>query len=169
MCLTRAFIFRSNRFAIAVNQDPLAVQGSLRKDGGYMPNKPRPTTNPAWGYQIWSGPLSMNGAAAVLANLNSNASQKVTLTTAELPSGRQSVQKWDIIEAFTGAKMAGVTLPATATVGPHDVAMWILTPAATVTTNTVSAGFAAANADGKKYCCGGGNAHNSKRTLGSIV
>ena len=39
----------SNRLAIAVNQDPLGEQGSLRKDGGYMPNKPRPTTNPAYG------------------------------------------------------------------------------------------------------------------------
>ena len=116
--------------AIAVNQDPLGEQGTLRLSGGYKPNKPRPTTNAAFGYQIWTGALSNHGAAAVLANLDGNASRKIPLPAAELPSSRQAVSKWDVVEAFTGATMPGITLPVSATVGPHDVAMWMLTPTA---------------------------------------
>ena len=110
---------------------------------------------PNWGcrFQIWTGPQSGNGAAAVLANLNGNASQKITLTAGELPTSRQSVRTWDITEAFTGAKMAGVTLPATATVGPHDVAMWILTPAVAAVAAAVGA-----KPNSQTYCCGVGNA-----------
>lgn len=33
--------------AIAINQDVLGEQGVLRRSGGYEPDKPRPTTNPA--------------------------------------------------------------------------------------------------------------------------
>jgi hypothetical protein len=44
--------------AISVNQDPLGEQGALRAHGGWVPDKPRPTTNAAFGYQIWSGALS---------------------------------------------------------------------------------------------------------------
>merc|ERR1719162_340840 len=87
--------------AILVNQDPLGEQGVLRKDGGYMPDKPRPTTNPAYGFQIWSGALSAGGAAVVLANLEGNMSQPLTLTNDEMPSSRQATSTWDIIEAFS--------------------------------------------------------------------
>ena len=120
----------TNAAAIAVNQDALGEQGVLRKSGGYMPDKPRPTTNPSFGFQIWSGALANNGAAAVLANLEGNRSQLLTLTNDEMPPSRQAVPKWDIAEAFSGSKMAGVVLPAQVKVAPHDVAMWVLTPAA---------------------------------------
>jgi len=118
----------TNKLAIAVNQDALGEQGVLRKSGGYMPDKPRPTTNPAYGFQIWSGALSKGGAAAVLANLEPSKPQVLTLTSAEMPASRAATTHWDITEAFTGAKQTGVTLPATVTVGPHDVALWVLTP-----------------------------------------
>ena len=108
----------TNKVAIAVNQDALGEQGILRKDGGYMPNKPRPTTNPAYGFQIWSGALSNGGAAAVLANLNGNGTQRITLTQSEMPTSRQTAGAWDIVEAFTGATRSGVALPATVAVGP---------------------------------------------------
>jgi alpha-galactosidase len=122
----------TNKAAIAVNQDALAVQGVLRRDGGWVPNKPRPTTNPSYGFQVWSGALSSGGVAAVLANLNGTA-QALTLTSADLPASRSAdaaAAKWDITEAFTGKALSAVALPQTVTVGPHDVAMWILTPAA---------------------------------------
>jgi alpha-galactosidase len=120
----------TNAAAIAVNQDALGEQGVLRKSGGYMPDKPRPTSNTAFGFQIWSGALANNSAAAVLANLQGNTSQPLTLTNDEMPPSRQAVSKWDILEAFSGKKMAGVVLPVTTSVAPHDVAMWVLTPAA---------------------------------------
>ena len=123
----------TDKAAISVNQDPLGEQGVLRKDGGYQPDKPRPTTNPAYGFQVWSGALSKGGAAAVLANLEGKGEQSITLTRDEMPASRVSraagrMAKWDIVEAFSGKKQAGVTLPLTATVGPHDVAMWVMSP-----------------------------------------
>lgn len=119
----------TNKVAISVNQDTLGVQGMLRKSGGYFPDGTRPVKNSAYGFQIWSGALSNGGAAAALCNLNGNGTQPITLTTLEMPSTRNTVgQKWDIVEAFTGAKQAGVVLPRTVVVGPHDVALWVLTP-----------------------------------------
>lgn len=102
----------------------------LRKDGGWVPNQPRPTTNAAYGFQIWSGALSNNGAAALLANLDGNASRAITFEEADLPANRTATAKWDIVEAFTGVKVSGVELPHTATVPPHDVAMWVMSPSA---------------------------------------
>merc|ERR1712176_1443624 len=92
----------TNKVAIAVNQDPLGEQGVLRRDGGYMPDKPRPTTNPAYGFQIWSGALSAGGVAAVLANLEGNRSQVLNLTKDDVPASRQHTEKWNIVEAFSG-------------------------------------------------------------------
>jgi alpha-galactosidase len=135
----------TNAAAIAVNQDELGEQGVLRADGGYLPDKPRPTTNAAYGYQLWSGALAHNGAAAVLANLDGNRSKVLTLTNAEMPPSRRSVSKWDITEAFSGAKMLGVALPQTATVAPHDVAMWVLTPATPAAGPAVPAGLVSAS------------------------
>jgi hypothetical protein len=89
-----------------------------------------PPSNPAFGFQIWSGALSGGGAAVVLANLE-NASKPITLTNDEMPPSRQdALHGWDIFEAFSGTKLTGVALPQTVTVGAHDVAMWTLTPAA---------------------------------------
>jgi len=120
----------TNAAAIAVNQDALAEPGTMRKDGGWFPDKPRPTTNAAYGFQIWSGALSQGGAAAVLANLEGNRTQSLTLSSDEMPPSRASTTKWDVAEAFTGREMKGVTLPLTwPAIGPHDVAMLVLTPA----------------------------------------
>tara|TARA_B110000208_G_scaffold184375_1_gene238192 strand:- start:180 stop:1181 length:1002 start_codon:yes stop_codon:yes gene_type:complete len=116
----------TNAAAIAVNQDALGEQAVLRKDGGWVPNQPRPTTNAAYGFQIWSGALSNNGAAALLANLDGNASRAITFEQADLPASRTATAKWDIVEAFTGSKVSGVVLPHTVTVPPHDVAMWVM-------------------------------------------
>ena len=118
----------TNAAAIAVNQDPLGEAGALRADGGWVPDKPRPTTNPAFGYQVWSGALSAGGAAAVLANLEPSRAQNITLSATHLPRSRGAPARWDLTEAFSGERRVGVTLPATATVAPHDVAMWVLTP-----------------------------------------
>ena len=71
----------------------------------------------------------MGGAAALLANLEGNKSQPLTLTNNEMPQSRQATAKWDIVEAFSGVKQTGVTLPATVTVDPHDVTLWVMTPA----------------------------------------
>lgn len=128
--------------AISVNQDSLGAQGSLRAHGGWAPDKPRPTTNPAYGHQVWAGPLSGGRAAVVLANLDGNRSQPLTLTSDMMPAAPQgdagvhdhhgaepeAPAQWVIQEAFGGKKREGVTLPATAVVPPHDVAMWVLTP-----------------------------------------
>lgn len=114
--------------AIAVNQDALGEPGVLRRDGGWAPDKPRPTTNKAFGFQLWSGALSGGRAAAVLANLEPAHAQTLTLTTEDLPHSRATVAKWDVEEAFSGKVRRGVTLPATVSVPPHDVAMWVLTP-----------------------------------------
>eukprot|EP00037_Helgoeca_nana_P033853 m.419673 g.419673 ORF g.419673 m.419673 type:complete len:451 (-) comp31717_c0_seq1:89-1441(-) len=123
------FATLTNKVAIGVNQDVLGEQAVLRKDGGWVPDKPRPTTNVAYGYQIWSGALANGGAAVVLANLDGNASQVITLTNNEMPSSRRGNAKWDITEAFTGTVMPGVVLPKETTVGRHDIAMWVLRPA----------------------------------------
>jgi alpha-galactosidase len=123
------FATLTNKVAIGVNQDVLGEQAVLRKDGGWVPDKPRPTTNVAYGYQIWSGALANGGAAVVLANLDGNASQAITLTNNEMPSSRRGNAKWDITEAFTGTVMPGVVLPKETTVGRHDIAMWVLRPA----------------------------------------
>ncbi len=113
--------------AIEVNQDPLGEQGVLVRDGGWVPDKPRPTTNKAFGFQVWTSALSNGGAAAVLANLDGNASRPLTLKTSDLPASRAATSKWNIVEAFGGASMTGVQLPKTVTVPPHDVVMWVLT------------------------------------------
>lgn len=83
-----------------------------------------------YGFQIWCGPLSGGGVAAVLANLDGNQSQTLTLSPDELPPSRRATAKWDLAEAYSGVTKSDVTLPATAVVGPHDVTMWVLTPAA---------------------------------------
>lgn len=120
----------TNAAAIAVNQDALGEQGVLRRSGAWVPDKPRPTTTVAFGFQVWSGALSGGGAAAVLANLEGNATQALALSDDDLPPSRQAAgATWDIAEAFSGEKRAGVTLPTTWTVAPHDVAMLVLTPA----------------------------------------
>jgi len=120
----------TNAAAIAVNQDALGEPGTMRKDGGYLPDKPRPTGNVAYGYQIWSGALSNGGAAVVLANLEGNRSQPLTLSKDEMPPSRAGTAVWDVAEAFSGATMKSVTLPlAWPAVAPHDVAMLVLTPA----------------------------------------
>ena len=114
--------------AIAVNQDALGEAGVLRRHGGWAPDKPRPTTNKAFGFQVWSGALSSGRAAAVLANLEPAHIQPLMLTEEDMPPSRRRVAKWDVEEAFSGKVRKGVTLPVTAQVRPHDVAMWILTP-----------------------------------------
>ena len=114
--------------AIAVNQDALGEPGVLRRDGGWAPDKPRPTTNKAFGFQLWSGALSGGRAAAVLANLEPAHAQTLTLATEDLPRSRAMVAKWDVEEAFSGKVRRGVNLPETVSVPPHDVAMWVLTP-----------------------------------------
>ena len=67
-------------------------------------------------------------AAVVLANLDGNRSQPLTLTGAEMPPDRRG-DAWDVVEAFSGATKSAVVLPTTVLVPPHDVAMWVLTPA----------------------------------------
>ena len=74
----------SNAHAIAVNQDPLGVQARLVRDGGWMPDNPRPTHNRAFGYQVWTGPLNKGGVVAVLANLESNGTQVLTLSASDV-------------------------------------------------------------------------------------
>ena len=124
----------TNEAAIAVNQDALGEAGVLRKSGGWAPDQPRPTTDAAFGFQVWSGALSGGRAAVVLANLEGNRTQALELSAAEMPPSRRNAAlgaaaaRWDVLEAFSGERRAGVTLPATATVAPHDVALWIMTP-----------------------------------------
>ena len=123
----------TNKAAIAVNQDALGEQGILRKSGGWIPNGHNPT-NAAFGFQIWSGALSHGRVAVVLANLDGNSTQSITLTNDEMPphnrvGGEGQGGGWDIVEAFTGKATKTVHLPQTATVGPHDVVLWTLTPA----------------------------------------
>ena len=119
----------SNKAAISINQDPLGEQGVLRKSGGWVPNSNKPT-NPAFGFQIWSGALSKGRVAVVLANLD-NSSQQLTLTNSEMPPGLGAPDaKWDIVEAFSGKTIEGVALPQSASVGLHDVAVWTMAPAA---------------------------------------
>ena len=122
----------TNKAAIAVNKDGLAEQGLLRTNTWQPGNKHSPSS--AHGYQVWSGALSKGGAAAVLANLETTP-QAITLDSGELPEHRQAeagsgAGQWSIAEAFTGkVHCSSCALPQTATVGPHDVAMWVLSPA----------------------------------------
>ena len=122
----------TNKAAIAVNQDALGEQGTLRKSGGWIPNGHNPT-NAAFGFQIWSGALSHGRVAVVLANLDGNSTQSITLTNDEMPPhnrvGEGQGGGWDIVEAFTGKATSNKYLPQTATVAPHDVVLWTLTPA----------------------------------------
>jgi hypothetical protein len=76
-------------------------------------------------------PCTGGKAAVVLANLEGNRSQPLTLTDAEMPPTRRgdAGAKWDVVEAFSGATKSAVVLPTTVLVPPHDVAMWVLTPA----------------------------------------
>ena len=120
----------TNADAIAINQDSLAEQGLLRADGGWIPDEQGKTVkNHAYGYQVWSGRLTNNRVAAVLANLNME-NQSLTFTEAALPPNAGNAGgKWDIKDAFSGAKHSGVTLPHTVMVGPRDVALWTMSPA----------------------------------------
>ena len=121
----------TSTLAIAVNQDALSEMGELRKDGGYMPDQPRPTTNAAFGFQVWSSALVNGGVAAVLANLEGSKTQSLSLTQDELPPSRRSSSNslWDVEEAFSGTTKKGVSLPLEWSVGPHDAAMLVLKPA----------------------------------------
>lgn len=122
----------TDRVAIGVNQDRLGVQGALRRSGGWVPDQPRPTTDPAFGYQVWSGPLSNGGVAAVLANLDGGSSKVLSLNSGDLPASRRGTVSWHVVRAFNGSEQTGASLPLTFVVGPHDVVMCTLTPAATV-------------------------------------
>lgn len=117
-----------DKTAIAVNQDSLGEAGALRRGGAWAPNKPRPTTNKAFGFQVWSGALSGGRAAIVLANLEPGHSQPLTLTEEDMPPSRRAVLAWDVHEAFSGKFRKALSLPTTVVVPPHDVAMWVLTP-----------------------------------------
>jgi hypothetical protein len=87
----------------------------------------------------WSGALSKGGATAALLNLETTP-QKITLSDTELPPSRvpqpegsrldSSAATWTIKEAFSGkVQCTGCSLPQAVEVAPHDVALWVLTPA----------------------------------------
>ena len=75
-----------------------------------------------------SGALSQAGAVAVLANLN-NVTQVLTLSNSVMPPTRSGTKTWNILEAFSGKKLLGASLPLNFTVGPRDVAMLVLSTA----------------------------------------
>jgi hypothetical protein len=122
----------TNTLAISVNQDVLGEPGTLRRDGGYLPDHQPTTTNPSFGFQVWSGALADGGVAAVLANLEPKKTQSLSLTQVDLPPSiikSSSNGLWDVEEAFTGTTKKSVKLPLEWSVGPHDAAMLVLKPA----------------------------------------
>eukprot|EP01052_Picozoa_sp_SAG31_P021360 SAG31_NODE_1647_length_7645_cov_47.639544_4_plen_85_part_00 len=83
---------------------------------------------------VWSGALANGKAAAALLNLD-NEARAVTMQPDELPpryNARPSL-RWNIVEAFSGtAQCRGCSLPQTAKIEPHGIALWILTPEASM-------------------------------------
>lgn len=124
--------------AISVSQDPLGEQGILRYSSCdfYKPPVKGKYATPC-GWQAWSGALSKNSVTTALVNMESQP-QTITLTSDYLPPHRRQADvesdrktKWLIKDAFTGAVYCrSCSLPAKVTVGPHDVAFWVLSPPA---------------------------------------
>ena len=121
----------TNKAAIAVSKDTLGEQGLLRTSSLWQPqSKHVDLEHPPIGFQVWTGALSKGGATAVLANLDMSA-KSIILHPSEMPASRQGVAAaWHITEAFSGkVQCLRCALPQTVQVGPHDVAMWTMTPA----------------------------------------
>ena len=124
----------TNVHAIAVSKDPLGEQGVLRESSCYHP--PQHHHGPSGskygspcGYQVWSGAMSKDGVAAVLANLEPASQQNITLTDEHLPTNRRSHMSWRIFEAYSGKIMCSrCSLPQTISVAPHDAKLLILSP-----------------------------------------
>uniref|UniRef100_A0A6U1HMQ3 Alpha-galactosidase n=1 Tax=Tetraselmis chuii TaxID=63592 RepID=A0A6U1HMQ3_9CHLO len=99
-----------NKHIIAVNQDPLGVQGTLVSVGPDNPNA-----------QVWAGPLSEGPALAVALHNSgdlSEATVSVNLARLGIPSGRV-VRVIDLLDG--GGHLGDFTGSYSASVAPHDV------------------------------------------------
>ncbi|KAG6501871.1 hypothetical protein ZIOFF_041755 [Zingiber officinale] len=102
-----------NEEVIAVNQDPLGVQGKkVMKDGNL---------------EVWAGPLCPGSKVVILLNRDSQESSSITATWEDVGLPRHtSVEVRDLWkhETLKGNSTGSLT----ATVGPHSCKMFILKP-----------------------------------------
>lgn len=102
----------SNADAIAINQDPLGVQGVLRADGPLS--------------QVWSGELSGHRFAVVLHNKGNDTNRLVALRQAGLPLGVDVGAVWSIRDVWKNRTLTDQQLPVYFKVGPRDTALLVL-------------------------------------------
>lgn len=83
-----------NEGAIAINQDPLGVQGTLRRQ------------DPEGAFVLWAGPISHGCTAALAINLGDAATLSVTATFAELGINAAGAQA-SVVDVWTNKTVAG--------------------------------------------------------------
>ncbi|MGD0832777.1 MAG: cellulose binding domain-containing protein [Terracidiphilus sp.] len=99
----------TNAAVIAVDQDPLGIQGSIVYDNGA-------------GLQVWAKPVTGGTAVALLNNTASAASITVTWTEA----GLSSTQSVSVTDLWAGTNLGNFTGSYTASVPADDAAMLML-------------------------------------------